>query len=87
VYLTLRKTEVKERLIDWQKQLKIFGWKVVALLGSMSEDIQAFFSADILVTTTYHWEVMSGAREIQKSLEACKVGMDAVISWTCIHTQ
>lgn len=50
------------------------------LSEDISEDIQTFFSADILVTTAYRWEVLSRAREIQKSLESGKVSIDNVIS-------
>lgn len=80
MYLTSQKSEVKTRLIDWQNQFKNFGWKLVSLSEDISEDIQTFFSADIIVTTAYRWEVTSRSREIRKSLEACKVSIDAVIS-------
>jgi hypothetical protein len=80
VYLTSQKSEAKKRLIDWQNKFKNFGWKFVSLSEDSGENIQTFFSADIVVTTAYHWELTSRAREIQKSLEASKVCIDIVIS-------
>jgi hypothetical protein len=69
---------MKERLTDWQERLNSFGWKVLSLSGNINEDIQTFFSADILVTTSYHWEVASHTREIRRSLEAGKVSVKNV---------
>ncbi|XP_021940877.1 activating signal cointegrator 1 complex subunit 3-like isoform X3 [Zootermopsis nevadensis] len=75
VYLTSQKSEVKARLTEWQKQFKKFGWKLISLSEDISESIQTFFSADIVVTTAYRWEVTSRAREIRKSLKASKVSL------------
>jgi hypothetical protein len=71
---------VQKRLTGWQNRFKNVGWKLMPLSEDISEDIQTFFSADILVTTAYRWEVLSRAREIQKSLESGKVSIDNVIS-------
>lgn len=73
--MTSHKSEVKARLTEWQKQFKKFGWKLVSLSEDISESIQTFFSADIVVTTAYRWEVTSRAREIRKSLKASKVSI------------
>jgi hypothetical protein len=75
---------VKKRLTDWQERLNSFGWKVLSLSGNINEDVQTFFSADILVTTTYHWEVACRTREIRRSLEAGKVSIKNVISYMFI---
>jgi hypothetical protein len=79
VYLTVHNANVKERLTDWQERLNTLGWRVMSLSGNKSEDSQTFICADILVTTTYHWEVASRTREIQRSLEAGKVSIRNVI--------
>lgn len=75
VYVTVYNTTVKERRTDWQEQLNSFGWKVLSLSENISEDVQTFFNADILVTTAYRWELASRTREIQRSIAAGKVSI------------
>jgi hypothetical protein len=70
VYLTVRNTTVKERCTDWQERFNSCSWKVLSLSENISEDVQTFFNADILVTTAYRWEVASHTREIQRSISS-----------------
>jgi hypothetical protein len=75
VYLTLRNTTVKESCTEWQERFSSFGWTVLSLSENVSDDIQTFFDADILVTTAYHWEVASRTREIRRSIAAGRVSI------------
>lgn len=75
VYVTVHNTTVKERHTDWQERLNNFSWKVLSLSENISEDVQTFFSADVLVTTAYRWELASRTREIQRSIAAGKVSI------------
>jgi len=75
VYVTVHNTTVKERRTDWQERFNSLSWKVLSLSENNSEDVQTFFSADILVTTAYRWEVASRTREIRRSIAAGKVSI------------
>jgi hypothetical protein len=72
-------TTVKERHTDWQERFSSLGWKVLSLSENISEDVQTFFNADILVTTTYRWEVASRTREIRRAIADGKVSIKSVI--------
>lgn len=75
VYLTVHNTAVKERCTDWQERFGSFSWKVLSLSENISEDVQTFSSADILVTTAYRWEVASRTREMRRSIATGKVSI------------
>jgi len=75
VYVTVHNTTVKKRCTDWHERFNSFSWKVLSLSENVSEDVQTFFSADILVTTAYRWEVASRTREIRRSIAAGKVSI------------
>jgi len=75
VYLTAHNTTVKDRRTDWQERFNSFSWKVLSLPENVSENVQTFFNADILVTTAYRWEVASRTREIRRSIAAGKVSI------------
>lgn len=84
MYLTVHNTTVKERHTDWQVRFNGFSWKVLSLSENVSEDVQTFFSADILVTTPYRWEVASHTREVRRSIAAGKVSIINMISYMFI---